>query len=230
MREITSRLMALREPDYAAFTGRLLPNLPAETILGVRTPALRGLARELRGSGEAAAFLDELPHTYFEENCLHAFLLEQIRDYEACMAAVERFLPWVDNWAVCDQMSPKAFRRHLPELLERVDVWLASGETYTVRFGVKMLMSWFLDGAFRPEILDKVVIIESKEYYVNMMRAWFFATALAKQWEETLPLLEQGRLDPWTHGKTIQKAVESYRIPEERKALLRGLRRGREGF
>lgn len=228
MSEITSRLIVLREPDYAAFMGRLLPNVPAEKILGVRSPALRALARELRGSGEAAAFLDELPHTYFEENCLHAFLLEQIRDFEACMAAVEAFLPYVDNWAVCDQMSPKAFRRQLPELLERVDVWLASGETYTVRFGIKMLMNHFLDREFRPEILDKVAIIDSKEHYVNMMRAWFFATALAKQWEETLPLLEQGRLDPWTQGKTIQKAVESNRIPEERKALLRGLRRGRE--
>ena len=228
MSEITSRLIALREPDYAAFMGRLLPKVPEETILGVRSPALRALARELRGSGEAAAFLDELPHTYFEENCLHAFLLEQIRDFEACMAAVEAFLPYVDNWAVCDQMSPKAFRRQLPELLERVDVWLASGETYTVRFSIKMLMNHFLDREFRPEILNKVAIIESKEYYVNMMRAWFFATALAKQWEETLPLLEQGRLDPWTQGKTIQKAVESNRIPEERKALLRGLRRGRE--
>lgn len=224
MNEIQNRLFALREPGYAAFTAKLLPNLPAETVLGVRTPALRALAKELRGTAEAAAFLDELPHAYFEENCLHAFLLEEIRDYEACMAALERFLPYVDNWAVCDQMNPPVFKKHRAELLEHGKAWLASGETYSVRFGIKMLMNHFLEEDFRSEYLEQVAIIDTNEYYVNMMRAWYFATALTKQWESTLPLLRERRLDPWTHGRTIQKAVESRRISEERKELLRALR------
>jgi 3-methyladenine DNA glycosylase AlkD len=190
----------------------------------VRTPALRTLAKELRGSREAEAFLDELPHAYYEENCLHAFLLEQLRDFDACMAAVERFLPFVDNWAVCDQMNPPVFRKNRAALMEHVRSWLASGETYTVRFGIKMLMNHFLDGDFKPEYLKIVSVIESNEYYVNMMRAWYFATALAKQWESTLPLLEEKRLDSWTLRRTIQKALESNRISPERKELLRGLR------
>ena len=222
--EIRERLYELREPGYAAFTAKLIPNVPEETILGVRTPALRALAKELRGTAEASAFLDELPHAYFEENCLHAFLLEQIKDYDACIAAVERFLPFVDNWAVCDQMNPPVFKKHRAALLKHAETWLASGETYSVRFGIKMLMNHFLDEEFLSEYLDKVVIIDSKEYYVNMMRAWYFATALAKQWDSTLPLLEEKRLDPWTQVKTIQKAVESNRISAERKALLRSLR------
>ena len=225
MTGIRERLFALREPGYADFTAKLIPNVPWETILGVRTPALRALAKELRGTDEAAAFLDELPHAYFEENCLHAFLLEQIKDYDVCMAALERFLPYVDNWAVCDQMSPPVFKKHRAELPKRVKVWLSSGETYSVRFGIKMLMSHFLDQDFRPEYLEQVAIIDSEEYYVNMMRAWYFATALAKQWDSTLPLLRERRLDLWTHNRTIQKAVESCRISEERKELLRGLRR-----
>lgn len=225
---IQSRLIALAEPAFAAFTAKLLPNVPAGTVLGVRTPALRTLAKELRGSEEAEAFLDELPHAYYEENCLHAFLLEQLRDFDACVAAVERFLPFVDNWAVCDQMSPAVFKKHRAALLEHVEGWIDSGETYTVRFGIKLLMNHFLDEDFQPEYLEMVSVIETKEYYVNMMRAWYFATALAKQWESTLPLLQERRLDLWTHNKTIQKAVESDRIGEERKTLLRELRRGRE--
>ena len=225
---IQSRLIALAEPAFAAFTAKLIPDVPAGTVLGVRTPALRALAKELRGSEEAEAFLDELPHAYYEENCLHAFLLEQLRDFDACVAAVECFLPYVDNWAVCDQMSPAVFKKHRAALLEHVEGWIDSGETYTVRFGIKLLMNHFLDEDFQPEYLEMVSVIESKEYYVNMMRAWYFATALAKQWDSTLPLLEEGRLDVWTHNKTIQKAVESNRVPPERKTLLRELRRGRE--
>jgi 3-methyladenine DNA glycosylase AlkD len=225
---IQSRLVALAEPDFAAFTARLNPSVPAETILGVRTPALRALAKELRGSEEAAAFLDELPHAYFEENCLHAFLLEPLRDFDACLAAVERFLPFVDNWAVCDQMNPLAFRKNRTELLEHVRRWLASEETYTVRFGVKLLMNHFLDEMFQPGYLKMVSVIKSKEYYVNMMRAWYFATALVKQWDSTLLFLQERKLDPWTHNKTIQKAVESYRLSPEQKKLLRELRIKRE--
>ena len=225
MTEIQSRLAALAEPDFAAFAAKLIPNIPPETILGVRTPALRKLARELRGSDLARAFLDELPHAYFEENCLHAFFLEQIKDFDECLAGVERFLPFLDNWATCDSMSPPVFRKHREELLPPVRRWLASGQTYTIRYGIKLLMDHFLDGDFQPEYLHTVSVIESEEYYVNMMRAWYFATALAKQWESTLPYLQEGRLDAWTHNKTIQKAVESYRISPEQKQLLRGLRR-----
>ena len=218
-------LFALRDEKNAAFVAKLIPNIPPETILGVRTPALRKLAKELWKSGDPAPFMAALPHAYFEENGLHAFFLEQIKDFDECLAGVERFLPWVDNWATCDSMSPPVFRKHREALLPHIRRWLASGQTYTVRYGVKLLMDHFLDGDFRPEYLQMVSVIESKEYYVNMMRAWYYATALAKQWESTLPYLQEGRLDAWTHNKTIQKAVESYRISPEQKQLLRGLRR-----
>ena len=224
MTEIQNRLFALRDEKNAAFMAKLIPNIPPETILGVRTPALRKLAKELYRAGEAEAFLIQLPHTYLEENGLHAFFLEQIRDFEACMEAVEAFLPYVANWATWKGMNPPVFQKHKDALLERVRVWLDSGETYKIRFGVKMLMSHFLEEDFREEYLELVSVIQSQEYYVNMMRAWYFATALAKQWEATLPLLTERRLDPWTHRKTIQKAVESYRITDEQKTLLRALR------
>ena len=217
--EIRERLFALRDEKNAAFAAKLIPNIPPETILGARTPALRKLAKELYREGKSGAFMLQLPHAYFEENGLHAFFLEQDRDFLRCLEGVERFLPFLDNWATCDSLNPPVFKKHRTELLERVRVWLGSDRTYTVRFGIKMLMTYF-----REEQLRLVSIIESKEYYVNMMRAWYFATALAKQWEATLPLLTERRLDPWTHRKTIQKAVESYRISEEQKALLRGLR------
>ena len=224
MTEIRNRLFSLRDEKNAAFEAKLIPNIPPETILGVRMPQMRKLAKELYRAGEAERFLTQLPHAYLEENCLHAFLLEQIRDYETCMAGVEAFLPYVDNWAASDSLNPPVFRKHRAELLERVRGWVRSDQTYTLRFGIKMLMSHFLDEDFRREYLELVSVIQSKEYYVNMMRAWYFATALAKQWEAALPLLTERRLDPWTHRKTIQKAVESYRISEERKTLLRGLR------
>ena len=222
---IIDRICAAAEENYGDFNAKLIPTVPREQILGVRLPILRALARELRESPEAAVFLDTLPHAYHEENCLHAFLLEQIRDYDRCLAAVERFLPYVDNWAVCDSISPKCFRRHRPELLSAVRGWLASERPYTKRFGIKMLMAHFLDEAFSPEYLDLVSVIESEEYYVNMMRAWYFATALAKQYESTVPLLEDMRLDRWTHNKTVQKAVEGYRISPEQKEYLKTLRR-----
>ena len=225
MTEIQERLFALRDEKNVAFVARLIPTLERETILGARTPALRKLAKELSGSDAAEAFLRVLPHETFEENGLHAFLLEQIRDFDRCMAETERFLPYVDNWATCDSFSPKVFKKHRQELLEHIRRWLVSERPYTVRFGVGMLMAHFLDEDFMSEALELVSLIESKEYYVNMMRAWFFATALAKQYEATLPYLEEGRLDCWTHNKTIQKAVESYRIGAEQKAKLRALKR-----
>lgn len=221
---IRERLMALRDEGNAAFAAKLIPNIPPETILGVRTPQLRRLAGELSGTAEAERFLEELPHTYFDENQLHAFLLERRKDYAQCLAEVERFLPYVDNWATCDQLSPKVFARHRAELLSPVRRWLASGETYTVRFGVGMLLQQYLGEDFAPAYLDWAAALRSEEYYVNMMIAWYFATALAKQYEAALPYLEQRRLERWTHNKTIQKAVESRRITEDRKAYLKSLR------
>ena len=222
--EIRERLFALRDEKNAAFAAKLIPNIPPETILGARTPALRKLAKELYREGKSGAFMLELPHAYFEENGLHAFFLEQERDYLRCLKGVERFLPFVDNWATCDSLNPPVFKKHRADLLEQVRVWLSSDQPYTVRFGIKMLMTHFLEEDFQVEQLRMVSVIEKNEYYVNMMRAWYFATALAKQWEATLPLLTERRLDSWTRRKTIQKAVESYRISEEQKSLLRGLR------
>ena len=221
MTEIRERLFALRDEKNAAFVAKLVPNRDPGTILGARTPALRALAKELYRSMDVSPFLAELPHIWFEEDGLHSFFIEQIRDFDACMAETERFLPYIDNWATCDSMSPKVFKGHKAELLEHVRVWLRSEETYTVRFGVGMLMQHFLDADFDPVYLDWVADLRSEEYYVNMMIAWYFATALAKQYEAALPCIEQRRLDRWTHNKAIQKAVESYRDSEERKAYLK---------
>lgn len=224
MTEIQERLFALQDPGYRAFTAPLLPGVPLESIIGVRTPAVRKLAKELKKEGKAEAFLEELPHRYFEENGLHAALLCEERDFARCLEQVERFLPWVDNWATCDGLSPGCFQKNRAALLERVPAWLGSSRTYTIRFGIGVLMNQFLDEDFRPDYLDWVAEIRSEEYYVNMMIAWYFATALAKQYEAALPYLENRRLDRWTHNKSIQKAVESYRVTEERKAYLRTLR------
>lgn len=225
MDAITQALFRLRDEGYRAFQAKLIPTVDPSRIIGVRTPALRTLAKELAGSAEAEAFLAALPHTYFDENQLHAFLVSGMRDYEACLAAVERFLPHVDNWASCDQMSPKVFRKHRRELLEPIRRWLASGQTYSVRFGLKMLMEHYLDGDFDGAYPAMAAALRSEEYYVRMMQAWYFATALAKQYEAVLPYLEKGALDPWTHNKAIQKAIESCRIPNAQKDYLRTLRR-----
>lgn len=224
MTEIQERLFALQDPGYRAFTAPLLPGVPLESIIGVRTPAVRKLAKELKKEGKAEAFLEELPHRYFEENGLHAALLCEERDFARCLEQVERFLPWVDNWATCDGLSPGCFKKNRAALMERVPAWLGSSRTYTIRFGIGVLMNQFLDEDFRPDYLDRVARLRSEEYYVNMMIAWYFATALAKQYEAALPYLENRRLDRWTHNKSIQKAVESYRVTEERKAYLRTLR------
>ena len=222
--QIQSRLFHLQDPQYRAFQCKLLPTVPPETVIGVRTPALRAYAKELRETEAAADFLRDLPHLYFDENQLHAFLLCELRDYPRCMAELERFLPYVDNWATCDQLSPKVFRRHRPELLERVRAWLGSDAPYTVRFGLGMLMEHYLDDAFQTEYPELVARLRAEDYYVKMMIAWYFATALAKQYAAALPFLEQGRLDVWTHNKAIQKAVESRRIPPERKEYLKTLK------
>ena len=223
--EIRVRMFALQDQPYAEFQKKLIPNVDPDSFIGVRTPELRRLAREMVKSGEGDAFLQALPHRYFDENQLHAFLLSEEKDFSRCIALVEVFLPYVDNWATCDQMSPKAFKKHLADLLEYIQKWIHSSRTYTVRFGLGMLMQHYLDERFEPSFLEWAAAVQSEEYYIRMMAAWYFATALAKQYDAALPYLQQRRLDEWTHNKTIQKALESYRVPEEHKAYLKTLRR-----
>ncbi len=221
---ITERLFELRDGKYADFTAKLIPNVPKESILGVRTPALRELAKEVSGTPEAAAFIKNLPHRYFEENQLHGFIISLMKDFDACLKATEAFLPYVDNWATCDQTSPKVFRKNKDKLIAAVDGWLSSDKTYTVRFGIGVLLEHFLDEDFKSEYAEKVAAVKSEEYYVKMMQAWYFATALAKQYESVLPFIKERRLEPWTHNKAIQKAVESRRITEERKEYLKSMK------
>lgn len=222
--KIQARLLELQDLKYKNFNCKLIPTVNPDTVIGVRTPALRKLARELSKDPEIGEFLKILPHNYYEENNLHGFLIETIKDYDTVIRMLEEFLPYVDNWATCDLMSPKVFQKHLPELYGEIQRWLKSGRTYTVRFGIEMLMSFYLGNEFRPEILELVASVQSEEYYVRMMIAWFLATALVKQYDATLPMIENGRLEKWTHNKAIQKALESYRISEEQKIHLRSLK------
>ena len=221
---IRAQLFALQDKEYQIFHSRLMPTLLPETVIGVRVPLLRKLAKQLTDTPEAEAFVQDLPHFYYEENALHAFLLESVRDFGTALAATERFLPYVDNWAVCDSFSPKVFAQHKPELLTAIRRWLGSDQVYTVRYGIGMLMRYYLDDAFSPEYLAWAAAVHSEEYYVNMMIAWYLATALAKQWEAAIPYLEKRVLSDWVHRKTIQKAVESYRITPEQKVYLKSLR------
>ena len=221
---VQARLFALQDTEYRDFQCRLIPNVAPNTVIGVRTPVLRKFAKDFAKEPEAAEFLRILPHRYFEENNLHGFLIERMKDYDRVIAALDAFLPFVDNWATCDQLRPGVFAKRPPQLREQIQIWMASGHTYTVRFGIEMLMCLYLDDAFLQEYLDWIAAIRSDEYYVNMMTAWFFATALAKQYDAALPYIEERRLAPWTHNKAIQKAVESYRITDEQKAYLRSLK------
>ena len=223
--EIRDRLFSLQDAKYRELQIKILPNLEPESIIGVRTPELRQMAKELAVREETGAFLKDLPHRYFDENQLHAFILSGMKDYTACMEALERFLPYVDNWATCDQMSPKVFRKHRMELLGSIRKWIASDQAYTIRFGIGMLMEHYLDGDFDPAYPEMAAGVRSGEYYVNMMTAWYFATALAKQYDAVIPYIENRRLDPWTHNKAIQKAIESYRITPEQKEYLKTLKR-----
>lgn len=222
--KIQTRLFSLQDEGYRQFQAKLMPGVPPERIIGVRTPELRKLAKELNREAGIAAFLAALPHEYYDENNLHGFIISECKDYAKTVAYVDALLPYVDNWATCDLLSTKVFKKHRKELEGEILRWLASAETYTIRFGLEMVMTHYLDDDFDAKWLDRAAAIRSEEYYVNMMLAWLFATALAKQWEAAIPYLLEHRLDRWVHNKTIQKAVESYRITPEQKTYLRSLK------
>ena len=225
MKEIQERIFALQDLDYRDFTAKLIPNADKDHFVGVRLPALKALAKELKNTELAESFLAELPHQLHDENLLHAFLLNNIRDFDDAVEKVETFLPFVGNWAVCDTLSVKAFAKDPLKLLPYIEKWLESDMPYTVRYGIKYLMNYFLNDLYKDDWSDMVAAVESEEYYVNMMKAWYFATALAKQYDSAVRYIEDERLDKWTHNKAIQKAVESFRVTDEHKAYLRTLKR-----
>ncbi len=218
-------LFELQDLKYKEFHQKLMPTVSPDKVIGIRTPVLRKFVKEFGKREEAESFLKNLPHKYYEEDNLHAFLLEQIKDYDILIKELNKFLPFVDNWATCDMMRPKILKDHKEELLENIKKWLSSKDTYTIRFAVNCLMNYYLEEDFKPEYLLWVKNIESEEYYINMVRAWYFATALAKQYDATVKILENNILDKWTHNKTIQKAVESYRITKVQKTYLKTLKR-----
>lgn len=221
---VYERLAACADEKYKDFQSKLVPNVPKETILGVRTPDMRRIAKELKGTAEADEFIKVLPHAYYEENLVHFFLVAMIKDFDECAAAVERFLPYVDCWPVCDQSSPKAFSKNHEKLLPLIKKWIASSHVYTARFGIRMLMNEFLGDSFKPEYLEWVASVKGDDYYIKMMIAWYFATALAKRYDESVVYIESHRLDPWTHKKAIQKAIESFRVSDEHKEYLKTFR------
>lgn len=222
--KITDRLFELKDDKYADFSSKLTPNIDRISIIGVRVPDVRKLAKEYIKDEESKVFLNTLPHKYFDENMLHGLLISEIKDYEECIIKIEKFLPFVDNWAVCDIMSPKIFAKNTDKLIDKIKEWLKSNKVYTCRFGIGMLLKYYLDDNFKSEYLKLVSNIKSEEYYINMMIAWFFATSLCKQWDDTIKYLEENKLDKWVHNKTIQKAIESYRITNEQKEYLKSLK------
>ena len=222
--EIREELHKHQDLKYRDLQIKILPSVKPDAIIGVRTPELRSYAKELAKRDDIHEFLKDLPHKFFDEDQLHAFILSGMKDYEKCIAETEVFLPYVNNWATTDQMSPTVFKRHRTELLKHVNKWIKSKKTYTIRFGIGMLMEHFLDEDFDIKYPETVAKIRSDEYYVNMMIAWYFATALAKQYDAVLPFIENKKLDTWTHNKAIQKSVESYRITPEQKTYLKTLK------
>lgn len=223
-KEMLNAIIAARDEEYADFTAKLIPNVPRESIIGVRTPQLRSIAKRFGKNAGINEFLSALPHEYHEQNLVHAYITESIGDFDSAVKTIEAFLPYVTNWAVCDSMTPRVFAKHTGELLPIIKKWLQSEHFYTVRFGLRMLMCFYLEKEFASEINALAASVCSEEYYVNMMQAWYFATALAKQYDSTVPFVEEHRLSPWVHNKTIQKAVESFRITAEQKAHLKTLR------
>lgn len=224
MNSLQKQLFELQDLKYRDFHSKLLPGIDKEKIIGIRTPQLRKFAKEFAKTEESTLFLQELPHTYYEEKNLHMMLVSWMKDYDACLKEVKRFLPYIDNWATCDLPLPKCFEKYKTELLPEIRAWITDMHTYTIRYGIGVLMRLYLDEAFSPEFPELVAQVRSEEYYVNMMIAWYMATALAKQWETVIPYIEQKKLPEWVHRKTIQKAVESYRITPEQKAYLKTFR------
>ena len=227
--KIQKELFSRQDKEYMKFLSKLTPNVSEDTIIGVRIPEIRKLAKKLVKNNEYEDFLKELPHKYYDENLLHGAIISENKDFENCIESLDSFLPFVDNWAVCDTISPKIFKKHKKELIEKIKEWSQSDKTYTCRFGVEMLMTHFLDKDFKKEYLEIVANIHSEEYYVKMVIAWFFATALTKQWDYAVIYLENNKLDVWVHNKTIQKARESLRILEDKKGYLKRLKRKKEG-
>lgn len=226
MEKITKELWGLRDEAYFQFHKKLIPNIAEENIIGVRTPVLRSYAKKVAKYAEVSDFLQELPHTYYEENNLHGALLGLLyKDVDTYLTELEKFLPYVDNWATCDMMGPKIFRKNLPLVYEHVKKWLKSSDTYTVRFGIVTLLGYFLEETFEPEMLELVAAVRSEEYYIKMAVAWYFSMALVKQYDAAIPYLQSGILPKWEHNKTIQKAIESYQMDAESKAYLRSLKR-----
>ena len=223
-KRVQARLFELQDLAYRDFHSRLMPTVPKEKIIGVRVPELRKFAKEFGKTTDAKEFLKILPHKYYEEDNLHAFLTEQIKDFDECISALDKFLLYVDNWATCDMMSPKVFKNNTEKLLPKIEEWLISDYVYQVRFAIGMLMKFYLDENFDERYLHLVASVKSDEYYINMMIAWYFATVLAKQWEKTVPFIKDKVLDKWTHNKAIQKSVESYRITDEQKEYLKLLK------
>ena len=221
---ITEELFKLQDLKYRDFQGKLIPNINIKNIIGVRVPEVRKLVKKYAGTKEAEDFIKKLPHKYYDENMLHGLLISEIKDYNKGIEEVNRFLPYVDNWAVCDIMSPKLFKKHKKELINEIIKWSKSNKTYECRFGLEMLMTHYLDEDFQKEYLEIPARIHSEEYYINMMIAWFYATSLAKKWEETIIYIENKKLDKWVHNKIIQKAKESYRITNEQKEYLNTLK------
>lgn len=224
MTHLQEELFKLQDTEYRDFNSSLIPGIEKETVIGVRTPVLRKFAKEYAKSGETEQFIRELPHKYYEENNLHMMLIGQIKDYAECISELEKFLPYIDNWATCDSPLPKCFDKNKEDILERAKKWIAADTTYVKRYGMGVMMRLFLDEDFKEEYIQLVAGVKSEEYYVNMMIAWYMATALAKQWDAAIPYIQEHRLSEWVHRKSIQKAVESYRITPEQKDYLKGLR------
>jgi len=222
--DIRDKLFKMQDIGYRDFNSKLIPTVKKEDMIGVRTPELRKYAKKLLKEEGVEDFLHSLPHKYFDENQLHAFIISEIKEFKLCIDELINFLPYLDNWATCDQLSPKIFKKYRNDLLPHIYEWLKSNKTYTVRFGIGMLMEHFLDEDFKTEYPEMVAAVRSEEYYINMMTAWYFATALAKQYESILPFIEGNKLDTWTHNKSIQKAIESNRISAEQKNYLKGLK------
>ena len=223
--EIRNRLFELKDEKYKEFTLKLIPGLEPDNVIGVRTPQVAQLTKEIIKSGDYSSFLDDCPHKYYEEMGIHVAIINSMKDYDSVIREIDRFIPYVDNWATCDGIKPrKAFSKNCDRLIIDAKRWIKSEHIYTKRFGIEMIMNFFLDDNFKREYNDLVASIRNDEYYVNMMIAWYFATALAKQYNDTIPFIENRRLDEWTHKKTIQKARESYRITDEQKEYLKSLK------